>query len=316
MSSFFTSNSLIADVKRRSHVPESQVTFQTEDFLAFANDEMRIGMVPSMLQFHEEYFVYEVRVPLVVGQTEYPVPPRALGGRIRSIFFMDNIGNYKEMARINPDDIVYYQRRSMINYPHVFYMRNNSIVPVPEVSTSSNGVFIFHIFMRPNEIVTEDRVGIITNVNALTGEVTFSKLPSILTVGSLCDMIEVEGGHRLKGIEKEVLAIDTSTKTLTFAVADIPADLKVGDHVALMGETIIPMIPDELHSILAQRVVCRCLEAQGDQAGLAAANTKLQEMEVRMGNLIDNRIEGAPQKVMNLRGPLRSAKIRRRRNMW
>jgi hypothetical protein len=69
-------------------------------------------------------------------------------------------------------------------------------------------------------------------------------------------------------------------------------------------ECFIPQIPQELHSMLAQRVSCRCLEALGDMQKLQMANAKLQEMEKRTDNLIDNRAESSPQKVVNSKGPL------------
>ena len=76
------------------------------------------------------------------------------------------------------------------------------------------------------------------------------------------------------------------------------------DLVTLAGETIIPQIPDELHSMLAQRVACRCLEALGDQQGLQAANLKLAEMEAKSATLINDRIESSPQKIVNRNSPL------------
>lgn len=80
---------------------------------------------------------------------------------------------------------------------------------------------------------------------------------------------------------------------------------KANDIVALAGETIIPQIPDELHSMLAQRVACRCLEALGDREGLNAANAKLQEMEMKTTIIINDRVESSPQKVVNHNSPLR-----------
>jgi hypothetical protein len=64
--------------------------------------------------------------------------------------------------------------------------------------------------------------------------------------------------------------------------------------------------------MLVQRVVCRCLEALGDTQGLANAKEKLAEMISKMGNLIDNRVESAPQKIFNKGSPLRVSRIRQR----
>jgi hypothetical protein len=93
----------------------------------------------------------------------------------------------------------------------------------------------------------------------------------------------------------------------------IPDELSIGDYVAEAGQCIIPSIPTELHSMLAQRVACRCLEALGDMQGLQMANQKLSEMELKTGSLIDNRVEGAPLKVVNRHGFLRQSRRMLRR---
>ena len=72
-------------------------------------------------------------------------------------------------------------------------------------------------------------------------------------------------------------------------------------------ETIIPQLPSELHSVLAHRAGIRCLEAMGDSEGVKNAMTKLQEMEINLLTLIDDRVEEAPKKAVNRQGTLRSA---------
>ena len=63
--------------------------------------------------------------------------------------------------------------------------------------------------------------------------------------------------------------------------------------------------------MLAQRVAARCLEALGDSQGITLANTKLAEMEQKTGALLENRVEGAVQKVLN-----RHSTLKRNRYRW
>jgi hypothetical protein len=58
---------------------------------------------------------------------------------------------------------------------------------------------------------------------------------------------------------------------------------------------------------LAQRVAVACLEALGDEQGLMAAQRRLEMMEKSSNDLIDNRVEGAPEKITNRHGTLREA---------
>lgn len=320
MSSWLDSTDLIASVVRRAHIPESQVTFQDSDILAFANEEMQIGLVPSVLQLHEEFFTAPYDIPLSPNQSAYPIPGRPIGQKLRNLFYKDTDGNLKEMARILPENLVYYQLRTAINYPNTFFLSDNNIVLVPEISSGPVGTLVATIFQRPSQLVTSDQVATITNINLNSGVISFDQIPSTFTTGSLYDFLQLAGGHKCYSINVAPLSINTAQNTITFPPALIPQIgpniLQVGDMVCLAGECFIPQVPDELHSVLAQRVACRIMEAQGDVQGLQAANLKLQEMEVKIGILIDNRTEGNPQKVNNLRGSLREAKIRRRRNIY
>jgi hypothetical protein len=51
--------------------------------------------------------------------------------------------------------------------------------------------------------------------------------------------------------------------------------------------------------VLAQRVAQRVLEAIGDSEGLNNATAKVAEMENKLSTMLDNRVEGAPRKVVN-----------------
>lgn len=314
MSSFLTSETLIASVIRRSHIPESQSTFQDVDFLALANEETMFGIVPSVLKFHQEFFVSPAYVPLVPNQSSYAIPDRSIGTKIREIYYQDTQGNLREMARIEPEDIPYYQNRSTTNYPRTFYIQNNSVVLVPDVLTGVTGNLVIKYYQRPNQLVTSDRVAVISNIDRTTGQIQFSAVPLIMSTSTPIDFLQTSSGHKCYSINIVPSAVNTTLNMITFNLADIPSDLIVGDRVALAGETNIPQIPDELHPLLSQRVVCRCLEAQQDIQGLQLANQKLSEMEQQLGSLIDNRAEGTPQKINNLRGTLRAGKLSRRRS--
>src|SRR5690348_4097049 len=106
---YYSSNTLIEAVKRNIAFPIAQATFSEEDILRFADEEMFLEQVPSIMQYHEEYFVFNEEVPLVANQTRYPIPKRAIGMKLRDLFYKDTQGQLVEMSRINPDDKSYMQ---------------------------------------------------------------------------------------------------------------------------------------------------------------------------------------------------------------
>lgn len=139
-------------------------------------------------------------------------------------------------------------------------------------------------------------------------------LPTNIAEGSLIDFLQSKPGFKTYDYDYELPtgSIDYVAKTITIPTEDLPRQFSKNDYVATAGECIIPQVPVELFPVLIQRVVCRCLEAMGDTQGLENAKAKLNDMILKMGNLIDNRVESAPQKIFNKGSPLRISKFRQR----
>ena len=146
---WYTSDKLIEAVKRKILFPISQNTLTEDDILAFANEEMFIAQVPAVMQYHEEYFVYRVQVPLVTNISRYPIPDRAIGMKLRDLFWSDQSGNYFEMTRISSGDKAFFQRNIGANQAiHKFYLENNDILLTPSVVGDPSGKLNFFIFLR------------------------------------------------------------------------------------------------------------------------------------------------------------------------
>lgn len=108
----------------------------------------------------------------------------------------------------------------------------------------------------------------------------------------------------------KIIAYDATVNTknqlaneFSFPEEDVPG-ISVGSYINLAEETFVPNIPTELHPILAQRVAVTCLEAMGDEQNKQSAERKLASMEKDAGTFLDNRVEGAPQKIKSRHSPL------------
>lgn len=306
---YLTTDTLIASVKRRASIPANQQTFQEEDFLAFANEELDIGIVPHVLSFHEEYFVYTELVPLESNVSRYQIPARAVGNRLRELAYQDQSGNVFEMSRVTVEDYPSYQNNVVQSSFTLFYVEGTDIVLVPETGGSPVGYLRFSYYLRPNELVPQNQVAMITNISRQTGEISVNSIPEDMDVADVLDLVQTGSPHKTLALDITATAFNTSTNTITFDPTDIPASLVVGDHIALAQQTIVPQVPSDLHSMLAQRIAARCLESLGDNQGLEAANAKLGEMEQKTGSLIDNRVEGAPLKIVNKHSILKRNKL-------
>ena len=398
---YLTSNGLIESIKRKISFPIAQATFSEEDILKFANEELMIQQVPSVLSFHEEYYVTTEIVPLEANKSRYEIPSRAVGMRLRDIFWQDSNGNLNEMTRVSSEDRAYYQRNSGANQAiHKFYPEGNDIVLVPSPTDSPTGSLVFVYFIRPNQLVLDERAAIVSsfcskltvvNANIVAGDtvsisgvtftavagapstnqfqiggtsiitatnlataintngivsasngspstaivtadfsdislvfstsnslgfvvstkkcIDFESIPSHIVNGSIVDFLQTKGGHQIRNYDVIIPSNGISGTAIEFESEDVPDNLLIGDYICLANECIIPYLPDDLHSGLAERTCARILAALGDQEGLAATMAKIQEIEVRQGTLLDNRVEGAPQKIVARHSILRYGKM-------
>jgi len=160
-----TSDQIIEDVKRKIMVPLAQSTFLPEDILTYADEEMAVAQVPSVMMYNEEYFVYVEYVPLVPNQTKYPIPSRAIGMKLRTLDYADEQGNLAEMTRISPDDKSAYQQGagSFSKSARSFYLQNNNVMLAPGGQSSMTGYLVMGYYLKPNQLVQEARAAFISS---------------------------------------------------------------------------------------------------------------------------------------------------------
>ena len=409
---YFTSDDLVASVQRKISMPLSQNLFTYDDILAFANEEMQIAQVPAVLEFHEEYFVFTLTVPVVPGMNRYPIPTRAIGMKLRDLKWQDANSNLFDMARVNPEEKAFYQQNIGTSETiSKYYIEGNDVVFLPALTITNSVNLIFYYFLRPNQLVSNSRAATIKNfvssitvlnanivpndtitidnviftavtsitapnqfligasdiltainlANAInvsgvasadtgtpstslitlrfnnilnsqgvttsnttafiiptdTQAIEFNQVPStyqdpitfqtspLYVNGSSVDFLQTNPGHRTYAIDVVIPSNGISGTIISFNIDDVPTNIVIGDYICLSNECIIPQIPPDLHTSLAQRTATMILAAIGDQVGLQASQAKVQEMEKKQISLLDARVEGSPLKIAPKKSILR-----------
>lgn len=312
MSFYYTSDELIKSVKMRASVPTSQNRFKDEDFLRFANEEMSLGLVPSILRSHEDYFLISIDIPVVQDKTKYSIPYRSIGNKLRELSYVDSSGTAFEMTRIGIGDVPFYTRRTS-SPVYAYYVANNEVCLVPEKVSLPVGVSLrFSYYIRPNTLVLLKDVGVISAIDRTTGVIQLSQMPDDFNASVVMDLIQIKSPHKCIGLEITPISVNSTSKTITLNLTDIPSELAIGDHITKATESAIPQVPSDMHMILAHRVATRLMEAMGDTEGLQNANQKLAELESQTQTIIDNRVEDSPHKIINRHSLLRTGLFTRR----
>lgn len=285
----YTTQRLLADIKRLGHFPTNQNTFQDPDLLAMFDYELQTFIVPMLMRVREGFFTRHVDYAISSSEGRYPIPERAIGSRLDDVQLV--IGNYIEQLRL----IQIGQLDSQVGSPvgaRAFTIQGNDIVLIP-IPTS--GILRVYYHTRPSQLVATTACGQILSINTALNQVVVGSVPSTITLTSVLDLVSNTSGFDSEG-ENLTLANLTGT-TLTFNET-LPTDLAVGDWVCLAQQSPIAQIPVEIMPLLTQAVVVKVYEIQGYQKKMESAAVKLQQMQSDLMALITPRVEEAP-KVIN-----------------
>lgn len=305
-----TSDQLIKSLKRRAMIPSDQSTFDTEDFLEILNEEISTGILPYLLEQKEEHLVNYVEVDISGNSSplSFDIPYRSVGNKLRDVSYIDSSGNAYELSRISLEEISDYSSNSSTIQGGVFYLENNSVV-IPNMTSQSGSKIRMYFYLRPSSLVQVKDAGKILSIakGATETVITLDNFPSKFSNDVKFDIVGSASPNKLKKFDVDKITTNSNTKSVTIANEDVPSDIVVGDFICEAQESPFPQMPTELHTILAQRGAVYCLESLGDTEGLSNATRRLNDMEKAVTNLIENRVEGAPQKIKTRHSPLRDA---------
>lgn len=298
-----TTTLILDAINRGVTIPNNQVRFSSADLLKFADEETEALLLPTVLSLRSEFLVKKKLVPVVNSQGTYKIPYRASGRTLRDLKLATSDNTYvKTLSYISPEDSHAFLP-SAIGEPWGFTVRGDNIIllPTPGVSSSAYNLE-FYYELKPSYLIPVASSGVINSINTTTGVVTLSSAISAFTTGATMDFVDAKSGCSVKG--EDIVNTNVSSTLITFAAADLPSDLAVGDYLCLSNQSPVLQFPDECHQTLVQAVICRVLEALGDFEGLKAASEKLDKKVAAMQQMLTPRVESEVPVVINRRGLL------------
>lgn len=297
----YLSSDLITSVKRRCNVPTSQITFQTADFLALADEEIRAKLLPLVLKTMEEFYVSFVDYNVTAQSTIYAIPPRATAMALRSVMIVSSTDPDTRVIldRLNPEDLyagISGNARFLVK-KNGFYLQGNSVILYPTPYQSLD-ILRLGFYSRPNQLVDATTCGLITGFSVIANTITVSTLPSNITSSSVVDLVRAVPGFECTAIDQTISGIVSNVITMA---SSIPSNIQIGDYVCPQYQSCVVQVPVELQPLLFQYVVVRILAAQGDQTNLKAAVAELESLEKAANLLLSPRVSGNVKRVTNSR---------------
>lgn len=280
----YTTQNLLDNIDRRAFSPSNQNVYTQAERLSIITEEMESNVFPSIFNLYEEYFVTTTTQSLTAEDATYIIPARAINGQIRELKLVNAQGNYRDLPRIEPEDIYH---NSTAGTPEYFFLRNNRIHLHPKPNSASESLLIQY-YVIPGTSVLPSASAIITGINTSTNVVSFSSIPSSFVTGVTHDFIRGTGEHEHIGTDY----INTLVSGTDVTFSSLPDDLAVGDYVSLQGESSLVQCPTIYRNVLAQYVAARILMDQG-QSGGENAFAKAEKMKKEAEDLLRPRVTGA-----------------------
>jgi hypothetical protein len=313
MSNIFDTQRLIDTVKRIANIPDNQSQVSDAEILNFANEEFMDNLLALIVGKHEDY--YSIREDIEVTdktRKKYPIPYRAIGNKIEWFGFYtgDNSERPIEFNRVKFDQL--NDGNGFSNGYRFYFEKENVVIDAVNTNVSAD-YLVFRYNMQPNTLVESSRVSVITGIDRSSGTITVSaNIPDNFTTASKIDFIKTKQPNNILNYDVDLVALNSTAKFFQVDPLDIPEQLEVGDRICLAQETDLIYAPTAMHSVLAQMVAVRILEANGDDARVAQARLDRKKNDAQY--LIDNRDSGSPVKASCRRNGLLRSRSRRSRN--
>jgi hypothetical protein len=290
----WTSTDLLASVRRRTGMPAAAGLFSDAEILTCADEETRSYLVPFVLSEREDYWTENYDVSLVDGTASYRLPYRAVGGKLRDVYLIDQFGNARSMPRITGNDLT--------DARFGFYFEGNKVTLVNsgDLTFTRLGVTLRMVYyLRPNALVATTSAAMVTTFDTVAKTITFSACSSLASATSF-DVIRAKPGFDTLGFD-QAGSINVGNTIVTM-VSDLPDGLEVGDYVCLPQQTPVPQVPAEMHDLLAQRVAVAILKAKNLSDKAAVAESELKTLSTLALKMLSPRVEGESQQIINRRG--------------
>jgi hypothetical protein len=307
MSRPLIASKLIKSVRDRALIPTDSSTYQDEDILNILNEEVTQGLLSTIMSLNEEHMVTHEDVPSTstLASVGVKIPERAVGNKLRDIAYLRG-NNFYEVSRISLEELSDYRNNQEDYNIDLCYVEGDSVKFVSNELNADN--IRMYFYMTPNEIVNEDECGKVFSIvdnGDTTTTLTLVDFPDNFTNLPIMDIVSNKVPNKILNYNIVPISVNRNSKIVTLNTADIPTNLSVGDYVCEQFTSPFLNMPSEMHPLLAQRAAVFILEALGDTEGLRNAMMRLEKMETSIQTILEDRVEGAPQKINPRHSPLK-----------
>lgn len=308
-----TTNQFLADTRRQLMLPNTATLGLTDaEVLSAADMEMNSRIMPLILSINEEYGVQTMDIPVVPGQTQYRMPARCAGAKLRDIRFVygqtqlplpkieiEQLQNWTINARGTP--VGFYLQAGSVNLVPApgsgvirvrFYQPHGKYVAWGGTSNTVAGVIGsvvgYSTTVAQNDTI-EFTVPTFTPVLNSQYDIIAQSTPyEFLTLSSTC--IDAVSPYKL-----QAYVANPSLPVMTLS-----PNVVAGDIVTAAGNVPVIQLPDEAYQLLVYRTCVALLIQMGDMERGSSMETLYGKLEAAYLKMFAPRVDGSPKTMQGL----------------
>lgn len=277
----YTVDELFELVKLYAAIPAQQPAYNNTNLLRYANTEYKNNIYPMLIELNNEYFVAENDTTIVTATQTIPIPADAIGQSLRDIKIIDG-DDYIEVPRLEID--------TLNSDDFGFYLRGNNVY-LKNADNYIGETLRIYYYERPSDLVLTTSAAKVSTVGAST--YTVVSAPTAFGSSATLDFIKAT-----PAFDTLATSIVTTISSVTFTPTIFYSTVSVGDYLCLAGQTCVVQLPAECFDLMAQAIVLRVLESQGDANGLQVAQARYDRIRQGVISMLAERVVGEQRKII------------------
>lgn len=294
-----TVDDIVQNIIASCRLPISQITFTTQNIIAFLQDEQQITVENIISKIREDYWLTNYDQQILTNVFNYSMPPRCAAGALRSFVFVDPSGFEIMLPHLDTDQIgvpSYFAFRPSWQGQGA-YLQDDQLILWPQTFTNTSYKLRQKYNRRPNSLTSTTNCMQITGVNTTTNTLSFVGSPPF-TAGQYLDIISITGQHTSQGDNFLVGSVPGSTITIDSSTP-LTSSVKIGSWACPAGLTCIPQLPDEGYALLLARGMIRIAAALQNSNLFNVASKMSEDAAQKLTEMLTPRAPGNPRKFVN-----------------
>jgi len=294
---------LIRSIRRHTHIPATHPSFTDALTLVDATEELRSYLLPFGLAQKQELWAGPVgRLQFPVTNTAlYAIPPRAVGGKIRSARLLDSTGTPTYLSTYGREDVA--QVRDSGGYPIGLTVEGSFIRLYPTPRNLPNWVLELDIYVRPAALVPMAQTAPVLTTAASGGSTTLTVTRTAdnedIFTAEWLDVVSGAPPFDYRAFGAAVVSVALISGSTWEVVLDTEFEAAPGDYLCLPEEAPVVQAPLEWHPLLALKTAARQLASLGDMEAVRAKGAEGAQKEQQAATLIRPRRDDVPRRQRN-----------------